>query len=67
MGDDKLCRAGQELRRNVRAVHEQHSQLFRAQAQFSSSGNAKASRRWGGGLAAAAAGIDELVQRDGSP
>ena len=30
----------QELRRNVRAVHEQHSQLFRAQAQFSSSGNA---------------------------
>ena len=40
VGDGKLCRAGQELRRNVRAVHEQHSQLFRAQAQFSSSGNA---------------------------
>ena len=40
MGDGKLCRAGQELRRNVRAVHEQHSQLFRALAQFSSSGNA---------------------------
>ena len=40
VGDGKLCRAGQELRRNVRAVHEQHSQLFRALAQFSSSGNA---------------------------
>ena len=40
MGDALLCRAGQELRRNVRAVHEQHSQLFRALAQFSSSGNA---------------------------
>ena len=40
VGDGKLCRAGQELRRNIRAVHEQHSQLFRALAQFSSSGNA---------------------------
>ena len=40
VGDGKRCHAGQELRRNVRAVHEQHSQLFRAQAQFSSSGNA---------------------------
>ena len=40
MGEGKRCHAGQELRRNVRAVHEQHSQLFRAQAQFSSSGNA---------------------------
>ena len=43
VGDGKLCRAGQELRRNVRAVHEQHSQLFRALAQFSSSGNAVSS------------------------
>ena len=40
MGDALLCSAGQELRRNIRAVHEQHSQLFRALAQFSSSGNA---------------------------
>ena len=40
VGEGKRCHAGQELRRNVRAVHEQHSQLFRAQAQFSSSGSA---------------------------
>ena len=40
VGNGALCRAGQELCRNVRAVHEQHSQLFRALAQFSSSGNA---------------------------
>ena len=40
VGEGKRCHAGQELRRNVRAVHEQHSQLFRALAQFSSSGNA---------------------------
>ena len=46
-GNKQPCRGrnalqGRELRRNVRAVHvhEQHSQLFRALAQFSSSGNA---------------------------
>ena len=44
-GNMQPCRGqnavqSEELRRNVRAVHEQHSQLFRALAQFSSSGNA---------------------------
>ena len=45
-GNMQPCRGQQnavqseELRRNVRAVHEQHSQLFRALAQFSSSGSA---------------------------